>query len=69
MELQDVPGMTDSIYYAINKLVTLEPAVRYFHVTTRADIGQLSRSVSAIVKRNKETKNVEVVLYKELPDS
>ena len=67
MELQDVPGMTDSIYYAINKLVTLEPAVRYFHVTTRADIGQLSRSVSAIVRRNKETQNIEVVLYKELP--
>ena len=67
MEMQNVPGMTDSIYYAIKKVVTVEPTVRYHRVTSKADIGKLSRSVSAILRRNEETKNVEVVLYKELP--
>jgi len=66
MELQDVPGMTDSIYYAIKKAATVKPTDRYYHVTSRANVGQLSRTVAAILRRNNDTKNVEVILYKEL---
>ena len=66
MELQDVPGMTDSIYNAIKKSATVKPTERYYHVTSRANVGKLSRSVAALLRRNNDTKNVEVVLYKEL---
>lgn len=66
MELQDIPGMTDSIYYVIKKSATVKPTERYYHVTSRANVGKLSRTVTAILRRNNDTKNVEVVLYKEL---
>ena len=66
MELRDVPGMSDSIYYAIKKTATVKPTDRYYHVTSRAKVGQLDRTVAAILRTNNDTKNVEVVLYKEL---
>jgi len=66
MELRDVPGMTDSIYYAIEKTATVRPTDRYYYVTSRANVGQPSRTVAAILRANNDTKNVEVVLYKEL---
>jgi len=66
MELRDVPGMTDSIYYAIKKTGTVKPSDRYFHVTSQANVGRLSRTIVTILRQNNETKNVEVLLYKEL---
>jgi general secretion pathway protein K len=65
MELQNVPGMTDSIYYAIKNFVTVGPGDRYYHVTSRAEAGRLSRKATAIIRKNLETQNVEVLLYKE----
>jgi general secretion pathway protein K len=65
-QLKDVPGMTDDIYNAIKKAVTVSPAERYYHVTSQANIDNLSCKIVAILKRNTEPRNVEVVLYKEL---
>jgi len=65
-ELRDVPGMTDSIYYAIKKTATIGSTDQYYHVISRGNIDRLSRTAVAILERNTETKNVEVVLYKEL---
>ncbi len=66
MELQNVPGMTDDIYYAIKKTATVSPTERHYHITSRGDIDRLSCEIVAILKRNIKTENVEVLLYKEL---
>ncbi len=66
MELQDVPGMTDSIYYTIKKTATISPTDRYYNVTSRGNVDHLSCEIVAILKRNMKTENVEVILYKEL---
>ena len=66
MELRDVPGMTDSIYYTIKKTATIESTGQYYHVISQGNIDHHSRTTVAILERNMETKNVEVVLYKEL---
>ena len=65
-ELRDVPGMTDSVYYAIKKTATIMPTARYYNVTSRGDVDNLSCTIAAILRRNTKTKNVEVILYEEL---
>jgi len=66
MELRDVPGMTDSIYYTIKKTATIGSTDQYYHVISQGNVDHLSRATVAILERNMKTKNVEVVLYKEL---
>lgn len=65
-ELREIPGMTDSVYNKIKKLVTTGAAGQYYHVLSRGTVGQIDRTVTAIIKRDTETKNVEVLLYEEL---
>ncbi len=65
-ELRDIPGMTDSVYYTIKKTATISPAERYYHVTSVGNAGHLKHTIEAILKRNMKTKNVEIILYKEL---
>jgi len=66
MELRDVPGMTDDIYNTIKKTATVGSTEQYYHVISQGNVDHLSRTTVAILERNMETKNVEVVLYKEL---
>ncbi len=65
-ELRDIPGMTDSVYYTIKKTATVNPKERYYHVAARGNVGHFSREISAILEKNVKTKNVDVILYKEL---
>jgi general secretion pathway protein K len=65
-ELQDVPGMTDGIYSQIKQAVTIAPTERYYRIRSQPAVGHISCTIEAVLKRNTETKNVEVILYKEL---
>jgi general secretion pathway protein K len=79
MELRDVPGMTDGIFYSIKDMITVSPADQYYLVTSHGNVDPVGRmsffsngldhtssTISAILKKNMQTKNVDVVLYKEL---
>ena len=66
MELRDIPGMTDSIYQAIKKTVTVSPTEQYYRVRSQGTVDGLSCTTVAILARNMKTKNVDVILYKEL---
>lgn len=65
MELRDVPGMTDGIYNTIRKMVTVRAADEYYHVTSQGNTGYRNCTIAAILRKNKKTKNVEVIFYKE----
>jgi general secretion pathway protein K len=65
-ELRGLPGMTDSLYHAINRMLTVDPTDRYYTVTSRGDVERLGRTVTAIFRMNEKTKSVEVVFYREL---
>ncbi|OHB77675.1 MAG: hypothetical protein A2Z25_20380 [Planctomycetes bacterium RBG_16_55_9] len=65
-ELRDLPGMTETIYNTIRRSATVEPSSEYFHVVSQGSVDRLSRTIVAILHRSGETKNVEVILYKEL---
>lgn len=64
-ELRDVPGMTDSVYYTINKTATVMPTDQYYSVMSLGNFDHLSCTIAAILRRNTQTKNVEVILHKE----
>jgi general secretion pathway protein K len=66
MELREIPGLTDGIYQAIEKTVTVSPAKQYYRVISQGSVDGLSRTTVAVLARNTETKNVDVILYKEL---
>lgn len=65
-ELRDVPGMMDAIYYTIKKIATVRSKDQYYHVESRGTVDDLECIVVAILRRNMETQNIDVVLYKEL---
>ena len=64
-ELRDVPGMTDNIYYAIKKTAAVSPASQYYYVTSCGTVDDLDRTITAVLRKNVKTKNVEVVVYEE----
>jgi hypothetical protein len=66
IELREIPGMTDSIYQAIEKIVTVSPTKKFYRVTSEGTADGLSRTTVSILARNMETNNVDVILYKEL---
>ncbi len=65
MELRHVPGMTDAIYYTIRNTATVSPADEYYHTTSRGKVGRRNCTVTAILRKNMKTRNVEVILYRE----
>ncbi|MBC8473054.1 MAG: general secretion pathway protein GspK [Planctomycetes bacterium] len=66
MELREIPGLTDSIYQAIEKIVTVNSEKQYYRVSSKGTADGLSRTTVAVLARNMETENVDVILYKEL---
>ena len=67
-ELRDVPGMTDSIYHAVNKTVTVSPTGRYYRVTSQGRVDEVSFTISAMLQKNMKPKNIDVILYKEFQE-
>jgi general secretion pathway protein K len=65
-ELQDVPGMTASIYNAIKNAATVRSTAQYYQVVSRGNAGQLGSTIVALLKRDTEIKTIEVVSYKEI---
>jgi general secretion pathway protein K len=66
IELREIPGMTDGIYQAIEKAVTVSSAEKYYHVISKGTVDELSYTTVAVLRRNTKTENVDVILYKEL---
>ena len=64
-ELRDVPGMTDSIYYAIKKAAAVGTTGQYYYVTSRGNVDHLGCTIVAVLRKNVKAKKVEIVLYKE----
>ncbi|MBW7990534.1 MAG: hypothetical protein FVQ84_11030 [Planctomycetes bacterium] len=66
MELRKIPGMTDSIYQAIEKTVTVSPTKQYYRVTSEGTVDGFTCTIVAILGRGTKTENVDVIVYKEL---
>ena len=65
-ELRDLPGMRESIYNMIRRSTTVKPANDHYRIVSRGSVEQLNRTVVAILNKNMATKNIDMILYKEL---
>ena len=65
-ELREIPGMTDSIFQAVRKAVTVSPAKQYYRVKSEGTVEDISYKTISVLERNTETKNVDVIMHKEL---
>jgi len=65
-ELRDVPGMTDSIFYAVRNVLTVRPKNEYFTVIARGKAGQAEAWIRSMLRRNTTEGRAEIVMYQEL---
>jgi general secretion pathway protein K len=65
-ELREMPGMADNLYVAIKDTVTTGQEERYYRVISRGIVEDLSITVEAVLRRNTEAGNVDIVQYREL---
>jgi general secretion pathway protein K len=65
-ELRNVPGMTDNVYQFIKDAITIRPADRYYRVTSQASMGDRKCMIEALLRRNTQAGNVDMVQYREL---
>lgn len=64
-ELKDVPGMTDNVYRTIVKTIAAGPAERHYRVIAFGTVGNRTCRIEALLRRNTQGGNVDVVLYRE----
>jgi general secretion pathway protein K len=65
-ELREMPGMTDNLFLAIKDTITTGQEQRYYRVVSRGTIEDLSITVEAVLRRNTQAGNVDIVQYREL---
>lgn len=65
-DLQQVPGMTRGIYSKIRSWLSAGSREKYYQVESLGKMDHVSRLVKATIKRDSDTKKVEVILYEEL---
>jgi len=65
-EVKDVPGMTDNVYQAIRETITTGQTDRYYRVTSRGTVEDVSMTVEAVLQRNTQAGTVDIIQYREL---
>jgi len=64
-ELRNVPGMTDNTYQAIKDTITASPTESHYRVRSHGKAGDRVCTIEALLRRNTQTGNVDIILYKE----
>ncbi len=64
-EIKDVPGMTDNIYVTIKDTIAVSSAERYYRVCAQGNVEGHHCRIEAVLRRNTQTANVDIVLYRE----
>ena len=58
--------MTDNIYQSIKDSITTRSQDAYYRVTSQGNVADRSSKIEAVLRRNAEAGNVDIVLYREL---
>ena len=64
-QLRQLPGMSEDLYQQISGFITTSPPEQYYRVMAKGNVGQTTCRISAVLKKNLKTKNIEIVLYRE----
>jgi len=61
-QLQAVPGMTESVSRILSAHLGSSTSVQHYRVKVTAQVGQIGRSLGAVVKKHKTTGMVELIM-------
>jgi general secretion pathway protein K len=64
-ELRSVPGMTDNVFRTIQDVITVSPDERYYRVVSQATAQDRKYTMEAVLRRNTQAGNVDIILYRE----
>ncbi len=64
-ELKNVPGMPDNVYRTLQNLVTVSTTDRFYRVYSQANLGEYRGRIEAVLRRNTQAGNVDIILYRE----
>lgn len=64
-ELRDLPGMTDKVHQAIEDSITVSSRTRCYRVVSQGDIDGRNCTIEAVLYRNHQSGNVDILLYTE----
>ena len=64
-ELREIPGMTGAVLGDLERSATTQSEDRYYKVTARGSAGAGETAIRAILYRNENTRQVEVIWYQE----
>ena len=65
-QLRDIPGMTDALYNVLRKTATVAPADKHYQVVSRGRSGWRTCTIVAMIRKDPDTGNLDVIQYKEL---
>lgn len=65
-EIRNVSGMTDNVYLAMKDLITVAPTERYYRVRSQGSTQTRKCTIEALLRRNTQAGNVDIVSYREL---
>lgn len=65
-ELQQLPGMTASLFHTLKRVATLNADHPFVEVRVQSQVSGIGRSLWALLKRNSSTKMVDVLEVEEL---
>ncbi len=57
--------MTDNVYLAIQDAIEVQPRDAYYRVNTQGRIEDRTLGIEALLHRNTQTGNVDIILYRE----
>ncbi|MBN2376888.1 MAG: general secretion pathway protein GspK [Sedimentisphaerales bacterium] len=64
-ELKKFPGITPAIYATLSNTVTTQSLDQYFTITVSGTVNQVCSVITAIIRLNSSSQNVELLLYRE----
>jgi type II secretory pathway component PulK len=67
-DLQHIPGMTHNIYRSIYKYLTVDPPEPYYRVHVTGQVGGITRSISALVRKKAADQSADIIMYTENPN-
>ncbi len=64
-ELNNISSLPTDIINALIRSSTTQPARQYYKIVARGDVNEVSKTITAIVKRNSTEEKCEMISYKE----
>jgi len=65
-DIRTMPAVTDSIYRTIRDKTVITSENQYYRINSRANLDEINTEITAVIRKNTDTKSIDVIMYQEL---